>query len=202
MNLQAASLDSPPHAMDVCVACSVFLFDWMCRPLPPTDYFKEHLRRKYFEKAIPELIPEIYRLLSKVNPLMKYMIDTKIHGAVQEGRWQRKGIFTTARRADLELQLLELEWVTTVQLFRKYVSEEDVDCLLSIIEDKRVLSYDTTPDLWLGMMLRSLMKDLPQIHSEHKKVLPDVAVENGLICPIEHVVASELFESAEDDLYA
>lgn len=191
--------------MDVCVACGVFLFDWMCRPLPRTDYFADHVRRVYLQKAIPELLPEFHRLLAKVNSLLEYTFTTRLRSVIRMAK-RRRGIYgpvcmNDPRRAGLEQELLELEWLTTVQLFREHVSREDIDFLLVMIEEKYILDSTITAELWLGSMLRTLMRELPQIHMEHtRKLLPtDLTAVNGLICPKEHAIAHELFE---DDLYA
>jgi hypothetical protein len=180
-----------PATMDLCVTCGVFLFDWMCRPLPPTDYFISHVRKTYLKKAIPELLAEMHRLLSKVNYLMKYMIDTKIQSILQE---RKKSWY---RSATLDQELLELEWTTTVQLFREYVSFEDIEVLLVLIDEKYILDTTITSELWLGMMLRTLMKELPQIHAYNSH-----PITSGLICPKEHMIACEIFDSVEDDIYA
>jgi hypothetical protein len=103
-----------------------------------------------------------------------------------------------------EKELLELEWITTVQLFCEHVSYEDVDFLILLIDESYILDSSTTSELWLGMMLRSLMKELPLIHMGHTTAtLASAAVAmDGFICPREHVLARELFETADDDLYA
>lgn len=182
--------------MDLCIACGIFLFDWMCRPLSQADYFKGHVRRTYLKKAVPHLLPEIHRVLRKVNELLKYMFEAKIKSVL--GTAQR------GMRVACEKELLELEWITTVQLFREYVSYEDVDFLILLIDESYILDSSTTSELWLGMMLRTLMKEIPLIHMGHTTATMASATVamDGFICPREHVLARELFETEEDDLYA
>ena len=189
--------------MDLCVACSVFLFDWMCHPLSSTDYFTGHVRLAYFEKAIPTLLPEIHRLMSKMNELLKYMFEAKIKSVLQMRRAQL-GIYGQMYMNDTRpKELIELEWITTVQLFREYVSHEDVDFLILLIDESYILDSSTTSELWLGMILSTLMKELPPIHTGHTKASESAAAVamDGFICPREHAIARELFDSAEDDLY-
>lgn len=194
--------------MDVCIACSVFAFDWMIRPPAPTDYFARHVRRTYLEKAIPDLLPEIHRLLSKVNELMKYLITSKVKGELLCGRQSRMipslMCFNHPMRLQYEKELLELEWTTTVQLFREHVSREDIDYLLQMIEERYILDSATTNELWLGMTLSMLMKELPLIHGGHSiGTLESAAIAmNGFICPGEHEAAKAMFEGESDDLYA
>jgi hypothetical protein len=198
--------------MDLCVACSVFLFDWLCRPSTPTDYFARHIRRAYLEKAIPDLLPEIHRLLSKVNELMKYMITSKVKGELLCGRQTRMipslMCLNHPMRLQYEKELLELEWRTTVRLFREHVSREDIDYLLQMIDEHYILDSATTSELWLGMTLSMMMKELPLIHAGHSGGTLDTAASamSGLICTKEHAAARAMFEgdpdADADDLYA
>lgn len=190
--------------MDVCIACSVFAFDWMIRPPAPTDYFARNVRRTYLEKAIPDLLPEIHRLLSKVNELMKYVIMSKITSVLQAEKRRFAYMSPGPQKAAHEKELLELEWTTTVQLFREHVSREDIDYLLQMIEERYILDSATTNELWLGMTLSMLMKELPLIHGGHSiGTLESAAIAmNGFICPGEHEAAKAMFEGDSDDLYA
>lgn len=198
--------------MDLCVTCGIFLFDWLYRPLPPKDYFYSHIRRAYFEKAVPELLPEIHRLLSKMNVLLKYMFEAKIKSVLHLEGYR----YGNPHYEDVQKQLLELEWITTVQLFREHISCEDIDYLLVLIDECYMLNSETSAELWLGMILQALMKDLPEIHTDHVETptataaatAEEAAAEEatakitvgGFICPREHMLARELFEE-DDSLY-
>ena len=193
--------------MDLCVACGVFLFDWMHRPLPSTDYFASHVRQHYLEKAIPDLLPEIRRLLSQMNEMLRYIFTSKIRSVRQLGLSRRGGnwlCMNDPRYEEMQKELLELEWCTTVHLFREHVSREDVDFLLTLIDERYILDSATTSELWLGMILHTMIKEMPPIHAGHTEATVSSAAVamNGLVCPIEHAIAHEVFDSAEDTLYA
>lgn len=211
MDLGACDRDVPPPvAMDICVACSVFLFDWLCRPPAPNEYFALHVRRAYLEKAIPDLLPEIHRLLSKMNELMKYMITSKIKSELLCARHTRIVpsfmCFNHPMRLQYEKELLELEWRTTVRLFREHVSKEDVEFLLQMIDERYILDSATTSELWLGMTLGMMMKELPLVHAGHSGGTLETAASamSGLICTNEHAAVKAMFDPDPDadDLYA
>ena len=184
----------------------------MFRPPTPTDYFARHIRRAYLEKAIPDLLPEIHRLLSKVNELMKYMIISKIKGELLCGRQTRMipslMCLNHPMRLQYEKELLELEWRTTVRLFREHVSKEDVEFLLEMIDERYILDSATTSELWLGMTLSMMMKELPLVHAGHSggTLTSAASAMSGLICTNEHAVAKAMFDPEPDpdadDLYA
>jgi len=194
-----------------CETCATFTIDWLSRPSLKSEYFALRIHPEILEKILPVYIPQILRLIGKIDSLVQYIIESKLNSVICN--WQQdhtKWTWTCdpiALTEQEESEMLVLEWDTMTSLVSEHVSASEIEVIQAILVDTGAFRGAEAAEvalLWIGMTLRELLRTLPVIHLEHSKeshghVIVDMeskpnVTASGLAHIRGHKIAEELFD--------
>lgn len=192
-----------------CESCVAFTIDWLSRPYLENEYFALRIHPEILEKVMPVYIPQILRLIGKIDSLVQYIIESKLKSVICNWRKQHEKWTWTCHPIALteqeESEMRVLEWDTMISLVSEHVSATEIEVIQAILADTGAFRGAEAPDvalLWIGMTLRELLRTLPVIHLEHDKeshVVIDMeskpkVTASGLAHIRGHKIAEELFD--------
>jgi hypothetical protein len=150
----------------MCSICESFLVDWLQVPIVNTDYFFDKIHYKRLKRFSNELSKELMRIVTRITPLVEYMMNKHIER-------YKKEIQAQIIPEDFALELIpESIWlsITNLAYFKTFDDTDfkgDLDYICTRLEEEGICKYNDFLYEFIGHCLQHVMTYIPSLHQEH-----------------------------------
>lgn len=175
-----------------CNACVCYFTDWLNQDLHPNHMLFNVMNRKNLAKAMPAIIPFMYKFITSLKDDVKNHIYFLLN--------QNLLNLTYEESKDLVLRNSYM-WIKMKQICHLY-SMEEIGAIQAIMEDA-FISKGIYIDQWIGYCLINLLSCVKDIHMEHSGALRmlEMLQDNGFSSHSNEKADADISVVKFDELY-